>query len=162
MRLANAEILPFRYSHYGKTIGGFLDVADGWARDGDGRQVIALDLSRAKRLAGEIARKAAALEQRLQRRLAGGSLTAPALRDVNDRLARMEQELLDESGSPSERWYRHVIYGWNIYSLYEGQPLPGLAEAIRVADPGRVATETQRVERVLQRMSAALDKVGGN
>lgn len=162
MRLANAEILPFRYSHYGKTIGGFLDVADGWARDGDGRQAIALDLSRAKRLADEIARKAAALEQRLQRRLSGGSLTAPALRDVNDRLARMEQELLDDSGSPSERWYRHVIYGWNIYSLYEGQPLPGLAEAIRVADPGRVATETQRVERVLQRMSAALDKVGGN
>ncbi len=57
--------------------------------------------------------------------------------------------MLDESGSPAESWYRHVIYGWNIYSLYDGQPLPGLAEAIRLKDPARVAQETARIENAL-------------
>ena len=62
------------------------------------------------------------------------------------------------SASPSERWYRHVIYGWNIYSLYEGQPLPGLAEAIRLRDPARIAKETARIESALRRMRAGLDQ----
>ena len=60
--------------------------------------------------------------------------------------------LLDESEPPEKRWYRHVIYGWNIYSLYEGQPLPGLAEAIRVGDQRRVDVETRRIETALARM----------
>jgi hypothetical protein len=75
---------------------------------------------------------------------------------LNDRLAHLEQTLLDESASPAERWYRHVIYGWNIYSLYEGQPLPGLAEAIRLRDPARIAKETARIEAALRRMRDGL------
>jgi hypothetical protein len=49
-----------------------------------------------------------------------------------------------------------VIYGWNIYSLYDGQPLPGLAEAIRLKDKARVATETVRIDKALQRMLGEL------
>ena len=71
------------------------------------------------------------------------------------------EDLLDESGSPAQRWYRHVIYGWNIYSLYDGQPLPGLAEAVRLKDPARVAEETARIENALRRMLAELRQAGG-
>jgi hypothetical protein len=53
-----------------------------------------------------------------------------------------------------------VIYGWNIYSLYEGQPLPGLAEAIRLRDQARVEREVARIEAALGRMLAALEKAG--
>jgi hypothetical protein len=73
----------------------------------------------------------------------------------------LEQTLLDESGGPPKRWYRHVIYGWNIYSLYDGQPLPGLAEAVRLKDPARVAEETTRIENALRRMLAELGQAGG-
>lgn len=65
------------------------------------------------------------------------------------------------TGNPTEHWYRHVIYGWNIYSLYDGQPLPELAEAIRVKDPERVAQETERIENALRRMLAELRQAGG-
>jgi hypothetical protein len=71
----------------------------------------------------------------------------------------LEQQLLDESEPPERRWYRHVIYGWNIYSLYEGQPLPGLAEAIRVADPAAVARETSRLEQALARFVSSLGEI---
>ena len=132
MRLANADVLPFRYSHYARKIEESLDTASGWAIDDDGKEIVALDLSRAKRVAAAIGKRA----------------------------ARLEQQLLDESEPPETRWYRHVIYGWNIYSLYEGQPLPGLAEAIRLRDAGRVQRETARIEAALQRMLTALDKEG--
>ena len=36
----------------------------------------------------------------------------------------MEQLLADDDGAPDSKWYRHVFYGWNIYSLYDGQPFP--------------------------------------
>jgi hypothetical protein len=72
---------------------------------------------------------------------------------------RLEQTLLDESAPPDERWYRHVIYGWNIYSLYEGQPLPGLADAVRVGNQTRVDAEVARIEAALTRMLRALESI---
>jgi N-acetylated-alpha-linked acidic dipeptidase len=158
MRLADAQVLPFRYSHYARKISEYLDSAAGWARDDDGNEVAKLDLGASKAMAKEIAARAEALEHRLDADLeaAGGGMDE-ARAALNDRLARLEQTLLDESGTPAERWYRHVIYGWNIYSLYEGQPLPGLAEAIRLRDSARIAKETARIERALERMREALD-----
>jgi len=121
---------------------------------------VKLDLGASKRLAVEIAGLAEALERRVDAGVEAGRFTDTARASLNDRLARLEQSLLDESGSPAEHWYRHVIYGWNIYSLYEGQPLPGLAEAIRLKDPARVARETARIEAALGRMRAALTQAG--
>jgi N-acetylated-alpha-linked acidic dipeptidase len=152
MRLADAQVLPFRYSHYARKISEYLDSAASWTRDSDGNEIAKLDLNSAKALAAEIAAGADALEHRLDADLEAGQVTDATMASLNDRLSHLEQTLLDESESPSQRWYRHVIYGWNIYSLYEGQPLPGLAEAIRVRDPARVAKETVRIEGALRRM----------
>ena len=57
---------------------------------------------------------------------------------------------------PDTKWYRHVFYGWNIYSLYDGQPFPGLAEAYRLKDDARAAHERGRIERALDRMVQSL------
>jgi Transferrin receptor-like dimerisation domain len=99
------------------------------------------------------------LERRIDSALREGSLSAASARTLNDQLARLEQQLLDESEPPHKRWYRHVIYGWNIYSLYEGQPLPGLAEAIRVGDQAKVSQEVGRVESALRRILASVEQI---
>lgn len=158
MRLADAQVLPLRYSHYARKISEFLDGAAGWTRDQDGKEIAKLDLNSSKALATEIAARAETLEHRVDADLEAGRGTDEARASLNDQLAHLEQTLLDESVSPAERWYRHVIYGWNIYSLYEGQPLPGLAEAIRLKDPARIAKETARIESALRRMLAGLNQ----
>jgi len=160
MRLASADVLPFRYSYYARKIGDFLNGAETWAVDDEGRRIVALDVSKARRLAAAIEDRALRLERRIDDRVASGAWTAAEAAGLNDRLVRLEQTLLDESAPAAERWYRHVIYGWNIYSLYEGQPLPGLAEAIRLADPARVQEETARIDAALGRMLAALERAG--
>lgn len=160
MRLASAEVLPLRYSYYARKIGQFLDTADTWAVDENGARVVPLDVSKAKRLASGVEQGAARLERRIDQSLLAGTWTAETAARLNDRLVRLEQTLLDEQEPPEKRWYRHVIYGWNIYSLYEGQPLPGLAEAIRLRDPAQVAREMVRVEAALQRMLTALEQAG--
>ena len=70
---------------------------------------------------------------------------------------RLEHTLIDESEPADERWYRHVIYGWNIYALYSGQPFPGLARAIGSGTESDVAREAARIERALGRMSSGID-----
>jgi N-acetylated-alpha-linked acidic dipeptidase len=161
MRLADAAVLPYRYSHYARKISDFLDDAGAWAVDDDGLEIVKLNLEGSKTLAKRIAARAGALERRIDDNVESGRWPDSSSATLNDRLAHLEQALLDESGTPAERWYRHVIYGWNIYSLYDGQPLPGLAEAIRLKDPARVALETARIENALRRMLAELGQAGG-
>jgi N-acetylated-alpha-linked acidic dipeptidase len=157
MRLASASVLPFRYSHYARKIAGFLDTAATWSLDADGKALVTLDLRRARSLAETITARTTQLERRIDEALEDSRLTPASARTLNDRLVRLEQALLDESAPPDVRWYRHVIYGWNIYSLYEGQPLPGLAEAIRRRDQAQVNSEVARIEAALSRF---LDGVG--
>jgi N-acetylated-alpha-linked acidic dipeptidase len=161
MRLADAAVLPYRYSHYAQKISGFLDDAAGWAVDDEGRQIVDLNLDNAKALAAQIATRSATLERQIDENVENGRWPDASTALLNDRLMHLEQALLDESGGPAERWYRHVIYGWNIYSLYDGQPLPGLAEAIRLKDQARTVQETSRVENALGRMLEELRQAGG-
>ncbi len=162
MRLADSAVLPYRYSHYARKISGFLDDAATWAAvDGVGNPTVQLNLAKAQALASEIAMRSAALERTIDENVERGRWPDASTAALNDRLTQLEQALLDESGSPAEHWYRHVIYGWNIYSLYDGQPLPGLAEAVRLKDPARVAQETARIENALGRMLAELRQAGG-
>jgi Transferrin receptor-like dimerisation domain len=57
----------------------------------------------------------------------------------------MEQRLLDESMPPDQRRYRHLVYGWDIYPLYDGQPFPGLADAIRRNDQPAAKRELAKI-----------------
>ena len=157
MRLADAAVLPYRYSHYAHKISDFLD-RRGHLGGGIDESSI---WTNSKALAAEIATRSTTLEQRIDENVESGRWPDASTASLNDRLTHLEQDLLDESGSPAEHWYRHVIYGWNIYSLYDGQPLPGLAEAIRLKDPARVAQETARIENALRRMLAELRQAGG-
>ena len=159
LRLASTELLPLRYSHYARKMEEFIDTAGGWAVDDAGQRRVATDLAKARGLATRAAATASAIEARLDRWVAAGAVDPVRARRINDALVRLEQQLLDESEPPETRWYRHVIYGWNIYSLYEGQPLPGLAEAIRIGDAAAVTRETNRLELVLARFVTALEEI---
>lgn len=158
IRLASADLLPFRYSHYARKMAEFIDGAAAWAIDDNGRRRVAIDLASARGLATRAIAGATALEEQIDRLATAGTIGAAGARPINDALVRLEQHLLDESEPAATRWYRHVIYGWNIYSLYEGQPLPGLAEAIRVGNAAAVARETSRLEGALSRFVAGLEQ----
>jgi len=152
LRLGESQILPFRFSYYAGRLKEFVDTASTWGFGEDGRRAVAVDLTAANEAVGRVAAQANLLERRIDDRLGSGDVPAASVSRLNDALARLEQRLLDDN----QRWYRHVIYGWNIYSLYDGQPFPGLAEAIRVRDSDRARQEVARVVAALDRLDAGL------
>ena len=121
IRLADAPVLPYRFSYYGQKMSAFVDLAESWS---DGRYPF--DALRAQ--AEAIREKSTELERRI--RDADEALPE----GLNDGLMRLEHTLIDESEPADERWYRHVIYGGNIYALYSGQPFPGPHRARSRAD----------------------------
>jgi len=152
LRMSEAEVLPFRFSHYATKLLEAVDAAAVWSREAG----VPMDAARLRDRAERVRVAASTLEHSIDAALASGGVPASSRSALNDRLSRMEQTLADDEGAPANRWYRHVFYGWNIYSLYDGQPFPGLAEAFRVKDPAAVAHEHRRIERALDRMSAEL------
>jgi N-acetylated-alpha-linked acidic dipeptidase len=156
LRLAEAPVLPFRFSHYAERLAEYAAAAATWGRDSTGRDALSLDVTPLERAAAGVEREARALERAIDRSLVTGRLPAADTPQLNDLLARLEQRLLDESEPPERRWYRHTVYGWNIHSLYDGQPFPGLAEAIRVRDAGRARAEVARVVAAVERMRDGL------
>ena len=152
LRMSEADVLPFRFSHYAAKLLDAVDAASGWSREAG----VAMDAAPLRERAEAVRVAAAGLEQAIDEALASGGVPASSRAALNDRLSRMEQTLADDDGAADTKWYRHVFYGWNIYSLYDGQPFPGLAEAFRLKDAGRVAHERGRIERALDRMLAEL------
>jgi N-acetylated-alpha-linked acidic dipeptidase len=140
LRMSEADVLPFRFSHYATRLK---------------EAITAAHLSTPTERVDRIGAAARALEAAIDARLQSGRMPANAAA-LNDRLARLEQQLADDEGAPESRWYRHVFYGWNIYSLYDGQPFPGYADAVRRRDAARVGHETARIERALDRMLSEL------
>jgi N-acetylated-alpha-linked acidic dipeptidase len=142
MRLAGADLLPFRPSHYATRIQSYL------------RESTA-DTRELQALAGRIHDRAQRLEAHLDAEMMANRVPENVA-VLNDGLMRLERALLDTSESPAARWYRHVIYGWNIYSMYDGQTLPGLFEATRLQDSKMTARELARIKAALERM---LDRI---
>ena len=146
LRMSNAVILPFRFADYAERLKqAVLPQTAGWVHES--RIFVDVDElhERAKRIEVAAIELSSAIDRRLETTPAGFAA-------LNDRLARLEQRLADDEGAAESRWYRHVFYGWDIYSLYDGQMFPGLATAFRLRDAERVKHETARITRAFDRM----------
>jgi N-acetylated-alpha-linked acidic dipeptidase len=157
MRLATAPVLPFRHSHYAERIRTFLTEAERWVSPHAASEGL-VNTSELQALASAAADRARTIEQALENGLSAGRVPQN-IGDINDALTQLEQALLDTGQAAHERWYRHVVYGWNIYSMYDGQPLPGLAEAIRLGDSAGIEREQTRLREALERLRRGLDRI---
>ena len=151
LRLADAPVLPFRFSHYTSTMATYVDAAVAWPVDEHALAPLRLAIARADTVARQ-------LERRIDDGLASGALPSANTARLNDVLARLEQRLLDQTEPPERAWYRHVVYGWNIYSLYDGQPFPGLADAVRLHDAARIERDVARLTAAVGRLRAGLEE----
>ncbi|MGH9750030.1 MAG: M28 family metallopeptidase [Candidatus Polarisedimenticolia bacterium] len=186
MRLASAEVVPFRFAPYGRALRRELDLMRQRAirerriweasragpiapRTGSAEGLeakkgpaIVPDLADLERAVGAFADAGAALDAVLVRleespRTAGETGAADAARRrLNQALVQVERSFLDPQGLPGRPWFRHAIYAPGLTTGYEAWVFPGVAQGIKDRDPALAAAQEKTVAARLAAATAAL------
>jgi N-acetylated-alpha-linked acidic dipeptidase len=129
LRVANADVLPYDYAEYARTMRRYLpaierSVADRrWAASTTALRA-AID-----RLEHEGASFNAARDSVLN-----GSVSKETLQRTNRALMQVERALIRPQGLKSRPWFRNLIYVADENNGYANMPLPSVNEAIRAND----------------------------
>jgi N-acetylated-alpha-linked acidic dipeptidase len=136
LRLANADILPYDYVEFARTMQRYLPALDRSlaTRKWSGSTAALRDaISRMER-------EAAAFSAARDAALAGGTFPAERRAIVNARLRGVERALTRPSGLRTRPWYRNLIYVADVDNGYANMVFPSVNEAIRAEDE-RLTTE---------------------
>jgi N-acetylated-alpha-linked acidic dipeptidase len=169
LRMANADILPYDYGEYARTMRGYLPgidaaiAAHGWsvqttalAQAIAGMETAAAAWSGARdsALGGGMGASAAAPLRR-----SAGPATRPgtaALRAANAALMRVERALTRPEGLRTRPWFRGLIYASDEDNGYADVTFPSVTEAVRSGDSALVAREVADLATRFGAASAAL------
>jgi N-acetylated-alpha-linked acidic dipeptidase len=144
LRFANADLLPFDGSAYGREIAQYaaglaeLPAARGLARE----------LSELQRKATAWSAGARAAQKAIGGRIRADRAGAAELRDANEWLLSLERAVCDRAGIPARPWFRHLVYA--PLPSYRAETLPAIREAL-------VAGKTDFARRQIERLGGKLD-----
>ena len=144
-RLADAAILPLRYSDYARAALGYIDAVEAHARPAPIPR-----LERARAAARRWEEAATALETRLD-----AATVPPAdLRRLNDALLQVERSLTEAAGLTGRPFYRHLLVAPQ--PTYREEYLPRIWEAIDRDDLTAIPRHEEEVVRAFDRAADIL------
>jgi len=147
LRIANADILPYDYVEFARTMRRFGSQVDQAIADKH-LKISAAGLTTAiARMEDAASTFSAARDRALTAQLA----TATA-KQVNATLLEVERQLTRPQGLVTRPWFRNLIYAADENNGYSTMVLPSVNEAIRLGDQGAVG---QELTDLAQRFDAA-------
>lgn len=156
LRMANADVLPFDFTHLYNTVNRYADelmkllndsrestaienklIESGDYKTGEDptKKYIApvaksavpyLDFSPLQNALAELKKSADSLKVVFDDKIKNNNVSA----GFNQALYQAEQQLLNENGLPGRAWYKHIIYAPGFYTGYDVKTMPGIREAI--------------------------------
>jgi len=147
LRLANAEILPYDYVEYARTMKRFASQV-GQTMSEKHWKLSAAELSSA---VGRMESAAIVFSAARDRALTAQLSTATA-KQVNSTLLGVERQLTRAQGLVTRPWFRNLIYASDENNGYSTMVLPSVNEAIRLGDETATARE---LTDIAQRFDAA-------
>jgi N-acetylated-alpha-linked acidic dipeptidase len=152
LRLANAEILPYDYVEFARTMRRYVPALD-QAIATRKWQASSTSLSAAiDRMAQSAAAFGAARDSAL-----GRTLTDQTRASANAALLRVERALTRPEGLRTRPWYRNLIYAADENNGYANMVFPSVNEAVRSGDAALTQREIDDLARRFDAASAALD-----
>ncbi|MFM8909269.1 MAG: M28 family peptidase [Gemmatimonadota bacterium] len=136
MRIANADILPYDYVEFARTMRRYLPPIDanlrtrGWAGS-SAPLAAAIDRMEAAAQAFNTARDAAL----------AANLPAARQRATNQALLQVERAMTRPQGLRTRPWYRNLIYVADVDNGYSTMVFPSVNEAIRYGDAATFGAE---------------------
>ena len=182
LRLANADVLPFRFTSLSETVAQYATEVSRLAaqmRDETSRRngLIArgiFDVTRNPKepLSSPITQAdVPAIDfsplhnalKRLAETAKRYDSAAPSMkgsRGLNDALLLAERSLVADGGLPNRPWYRHQIYAPGFYTGYGVKTLPGVREAIEQRQFEILPRQIERLANALNALADQIEKAG--
>ena len=152
LRLANADVLPYDYVEFARTMRRYLPALD-QAIASRKWQISSSSLSAA---IDRMARRAAAFSAARDSAL-GRALPAQTRVSANAALLRVERSLTRPEGLRTRPWYRNLIYAADENNGYANMVFPSVNEAVRTGDAALTQREIDDLARRFDAASSALD-----
>ena len=152
LRLANAEVLPYDYVEFARTMRRYLPQVErgfqarGWPA-GAAPLAAAID-----RMEAAATRFAAARDLALERPLAAATRDA-----TNAALLRVERALTRPEGLRTRPWYRNLIYVADENNGYSNMVFPSVNEAVRAGDQALAEREMADLTARFGQATAAIE-----
>jgi N-acetylated-alpha-linked acidic dipeptidase len=189
LRLANADVLPLRFTNFATTVSGYLDEVQELAeqkRDETARnnrlvaagafelaadptltyvpppaedEVPHLNFAPMLNVLGELADASKAYDKLITDGLP--ALSESASTELGAALIATERAMTDDGGLPRRPWYRHQIYAPGYYTGYGVKTLPGIREAIEERKWDEASDEIVAAAATIERVTAAIEAATG-
>ncbi len=85
--------------------------------------------------------------------------TSESTAALNIQLAQLERSMTSDQGLPRRPWFRHQVYAPGFYTGYGVKTLPGVREAIEERKWDEAEMEIKRTAEMLGRVTEALNKI---
>jgi N-acetylated-alpha-linked acidic dipeptidase len=159
LRMANADVLPLRYSDYAREVDGY--VAELQQIQATNPAAAQVDLTILREAAQKWRAASLALEAKAAALVAGDAPKARALDRINKALIRQERLLTTPQGLSDRPWFKHQIYAPGVNTGYAAQFLPGIRDALDAGDAATVTTYRDLLFQSLLRATTAATNAAG-
>lgn len=149
MRLADARILPFEFTNFAETVGGYVDEIARLPKQN-------VDLTPLRRAVEKLRQASDVYDRALNTVLRTGSLPAEP-KELNRLLFQSERKLLSAPGLPRREWFKHQIYAPGFYTGYGVKTLPGVREALEQKNWEEASEQVKVIAATLNAMSAQIE-----
>ena len=165
LRMADAPILPLRYTRYAAAVDRYLVELSEKVEDDDldkaenATDRLRLDVTPARALAVRMESAARVLETEVDRTLAagGGQVFGRPVAAVNDELVALEQDFIAADGIEGRPWFRHLVFAPGKDTGYAPIPLPEPAHAVIDKDQAALDAGMARLEAALAKAASRLE-----
>ena len=188
LRLADADVLPFQFTTFADTVGGYVDevvdLTDGMRDEttrltrllADGRYEAAADptatfvsprpespvpylnFAPLHNAVRRLDDTATAYDAALEAAIANGTISNETRRAVNRIVMLTERSLTRDDGLPRRAWFRHQIYAPGFYTGYGVKTLPGVREAIEERAWNEASEQIPHAAAALTDLAGALER----
>jgi N-acetylated-alpha-linked acidic dipeptidase len=188
LRLAQADVLPHRFSNLADAVSKYLDEVEGLADEMRAEtqrhnrlvreeyhllaadpthtyvppeakaEVPHLNFAPMRNAVARLEEAAAAFDAAVGASLAAGGPGAEARAEVNGILQEFERSLTSEEGLPRRPWFRHQVYAPGFYTGYGVKTLPGIREAIEQRSWEEAAEQVDRTAAALGRAADRIER----
>lgn len=146
LRFANADLLPFDGSAYGREIARY---AAGLSQLPAARD-LARELAELGKKASAWSAGAESAQRAIGARVRADRAGVVELRNANEWLLGLERAMCDRAGIPARPWFRHLVYA--PLPSYRAETLPAIREAL-VA--GQIDFARRQIDRLGRKLDAA-------